>query len=248
MGQARDWSRGDLWMADDSKPDPNGEPPHTGISGAMLVLYGLMALCAVFTAMPELIRVARGWALNTNAYPCVAGPGDQVVLYSSTSISSVTKGLWNGRATARLVDAVDPARQAPLTATSNTDTWGDQITIGSKQSKSSTITPWVTVQLPNDANLSGKPVKVLVDLTVNYPLYQGGGWNPATSSHHIETDLKLGAPGAGATYRTAWYMGAFGGGLLMLILGLALVFVTGALRNRAHPTEIFVPEKPEIAE
>ena len=238
---------GDISMSNASKPDPNGTPPHTGLTGAMLMLYLLMGLCAVLAALPEIIRSVRGWPINSNVQPCVAGPGDHITVYFPSTISGSVKGLWTTAAiSARAVDVDDPVRQVPLQAESRKDSWGNTIQV--KGSASSTVTPWAKVQMPTDSAFAGKSVKVIVDLTVNFPMYRPpNSWDETQGTHHYEGVVKLGSPGAGSTYRSMWYIGLLGGGLGIAILGIILALVTSSLRHHAHPTEIFVPERPADA-
>jgi hypothetical protein len=58
---------------------------------------------------------------------------------------------------------------------------------------------------------------------------------------HRSVKLELASVGAGDTYETVWWAGSLGGVGLALVAALCLVGAAGALRKKAHPTQVFSP-------
>jgi hypothetical protein len=234
--------RGDLWIPPGSKAQPESEAPAFGWSPAHSVAYVLFGLGLLALVSPELLRVLHGWPTNGQWYPQVAGPGDEPYIYFDKKITSV-KGYWQGNARAEIVNAGELGlAAAPLSATSQQDKWGDSISIGSKESKTSTKTLWVRVALPANPQFEGKTLKIKMTLDVTYPKLMGNQWEQATEPPYTQTaEIRLGGDNAGSRYKAWWWGGFLGGALLLSVSSILLARLASGLCKLAQPTSIFVP-------
>lgn len=241
--------RGDLWIPPGSEARPEGEPPAFGWSSSHLVAYVLFGLGVLALVSPEMLRVLHGWPSNAGWYPQVIGPGDDPYVYFPNKITSV-KGYWNGTAMAEIVNAGElGVPSGPLRTDTKHDNWGETIQIGSKESKTSTKTLWVSVTLPSDAKLEGKTVKLKTTLTVVYPKLIGDKWDPATEGPFVQTsEIRLGGVNAGSRYKGWWWGGFLGGVVLLSVSSIMLARLSTGLRKLAEPTRIFTPGEPEEGE
>lgn len=233
--------RGDLWLPPGSRADPEAEMPVFGWSTAHTVAYVLFGLGILALASPELLRLMNGWAANPQWYPQVAGPGDQPYTYFPNKITSV-KGYWRGMGKAQVVNAAEVGLAAPeLRIETKQDNWGQSISIGSKESKTSTNTLWLRVLLPNDAQLEGKTLQLNMMLNVEYPELKGSTFEAVRQSYQHTAEVRLSSAGAGGRYKTWWWSGFLGGVLLITVSSNLLVRLSNDLRKLAHPTSIFAP-------
>jgi hypothetical protein len=195
------------------------------------------------------VRTLRGWKANPEWVPLVVGPGDEAYVYFPDKITSV-KGYWNAKPTVAVSNWRDLGLKGPqLKATSKTDSWGAQISVGSKESKTSTNALWLRLNVPPDAQLAGKTLDLDLALDVNYPeLAMGDKFAPRTSHARMRKSLALSGAGAGAEYRSWWWGGFLGGAFLLVVPSIALVRLSGNLRRRALPTNIFVPDTDQAQE
>ncbi len=233
--------RGDLWVPPGSKPAPEAEMPVFGWSTAHSVAYVLFGLGILALASPELLRLMNGWPASPNWYPQVAGPGDQPYTYFPNKITSV-KGYWRGVGKAVVANAAELGLINPdLRIETKQDNWGQSISIGSKESKTSTNTLWMRVLLPNDARLEGKTLKLKMALNVTYPKLNGKSFDEVSESYSHTAEIPLSSTGAGGRYRSWWWGGFLGGVVLITISSIMLVRLSNDLRKLANPTTIFSP-------
>jgi hypothetical protein len=235
---------GVLWVAPEKPPTPEAAPPATGLTWVGWALIGMMLVCVIGAAWPELLRGLRGWSSNSDWSPTVAGPGDEVYVYLPKKITSV-KGYWRGTPQVTIRCDEDPKLSGRIPSWTKDNSWGQSIQIGSKESTTSTTTLWVKTRLPSGENYAGKTLKVDVVMNVVYPLLIGNDHfqdTPDTASHSAE--LRLSAPGSGAAYRASWFGGVLGGGIAMAILGGMMALEAWSLCRLSLPTEVFVPERP----
>jgi hypothetical protein len=240
---------GDLWEGKPGAADAEGENPGSGWTSAHSTAYAVLVVALLALAAPILLRVVRGWPVNGSWYPEVVGPGDEAYVYFPTKITTV-KGYWKGRPHAQIANAAEFNLANPtLKATSQNDTWGEKISIGSKESKESTKSLWVRVVLPPNPELAGKTVDLDLKLDVEFPQLRGNEWFPATSQSEHRSSIQLASPGAGKAYKSAWWWGMCGGAALILFLSFWLARLADSFRHRALPTNVYVPgQEPEAVE
>ncbi len=237
--------RGDLWVPPDSKPTPEGEMPAFGWSTAHTVAYVLFGLGLLALASPELLRLVHGWPANPEWYPLVAGPGDQPYTYFPNKITSV-KGFWRGVGKAQVANAAEVGLASPdLRIETKQDNWGQSISIGSKESKTSTNTLWMRVLLPPDSKLEGKTLKLNMLLVVTYPKLNGDRFDEVSESYSHKAEIRLNSAGAGGQYKTWWWGGFLGGVVLISVASILIVRLSNDLCKLAHPTKVFTPGQVE---
>jgi len=247
LAQARVES-GDLWVPRNSNPNPAEVEAlaGSGWSPAHTVAYALLGLGLLAFLFPEALRVVRGWPQNKAWFPIVAGPGDEPYTYFPDKITSV-KGYWRGTPQVRVENYQELGLNSPtLRASSKSDNWSGTIRIGSKESKTGSHAPWVKVQLP--AGLEGKTVRLQMDLMVTYPELQGDKqYQDVNKAFQHTASIRLGSAKAGERYRYWWWGGMITGMLLLVVSGVLVSRLSSAMRQKALPTEIFVPGQEEQA-
>ncbi len=197
---------------------------------AALLLVGSVALAAA----PELMRSARGWPLNAEAYPPVVGPGDRTRIYMPTKISSI-KGYWRGQPNVLARPEDGQGIEVAVPATTNENSWSGTIYAKSTE-ESSSRTPWVELSVPNQADLAGKPVTFAIDLEVTYPVVMGNSmFSEQTSNLRHSVTLRMAPPGAGSTYRSFGWTGTLGGLAAVLVAGIMLMVAARSLERTANP-------------
>lgn len=240
--------RGDLWVPPGSKAEAVAEMPSFGWSTAHAVAYVMFGLGLLALVSPELLRLMHGWPANTAWYPQVAGPGDQPYVYFPNKITSV-KGYWRGLSKAQVVNAAEVGLPSTeLRTESKQDSWGNSISIGSKESKTSTNTLWVRVFLPNDPRLEGKTLKLKMALNVSYPKLNGNSFDEVSEPYSHTAEIRLSGAGAGSRYKAWWWGGFLGGVLLISISSIMLVRLSTGMCKLAQPTSIFAPGEGEAQE
>lgn len=237
--------RGDLWVPPGSKADPEAEMPVFGWSTAHTVAYVLFGLGLLALLSPELLRTLHGWPANPQWYPQVAGPGDQPYTYFPDKITSV-KGYWRGLGKAQVVNAAEVGLPASdLRLETKQDNWGQSISIGSKESKTSTNTLWLRVLLPIDPQLEGKTLKLHMVLNVVYPELKGISFDEVSQQFSHTVEIRLGGAGAGNRYKVWWWGGFLAGVMLVTVSSLLLVRLSSGMCKLAQPTSIFALGKNE---
>ncbi len=235
---------GEIWVPEESRPDPDAVPPSTATGMASYFVLLLMLGCVLSSLLAPMLSVVNHWPVNSSWVPNVAGPGDEAYVYFPNKIVSV-KGYWNGQASATATCKTEPALQVgKLTARTQTDVWPQTIQVDNKSSSTSTKALWVKVGIPGNSDLVGKTLTVQMSLAVRYPKLMDATHFDDNFSENFtySADLTLAKPGAGAVYRACWYAGVIGGGLAMIVLGAFLALIASTLRRKALPTEVFVPE------
>lgn len=212
------------------------------------LIYGLLAVCVLAAASPELARLASGWSLNEGWFPQVAGPGDEPYIWFPQKISSI-KGYWVGQSRAEVTNAAEVGlQQSGLPSCTNHTSWGDNIRAKSSE-KSSSSTLWVGVQIPKDPNLAGKTLNLRLHLTVKYPKLMGNNhFDEVQEEFSHSALLELSSANAGSQYRNLWWFGVGGGGAVTLLMGLSLIACAGRLRKDALPTNVYTVGEGEEEE
>ena len=219
--------KGELWVPQERQTSSEVDESATGSgwTAGHTTVYAMMLLGLLAFLSPEGIRAAVGWRTNPEWVPLVAGPGDAPYIYFPDQITSV-KGFWRGRAEVKVTNWKELGLKSPLLqASSKTDNWGNEIQIGSKESKTSTSTLWLRVQLPPDGGLEGKTLYLDLGLIVEFPELMGANqWHAATYEvRPRRKTLQLSSAGAGGEYRSWWWGGFLGGAFLLVVPSLALV-------------------------
>jgi hypothetical protein len=214
-------------------PAPWSKGP-TSVQWVVLVLLGLSTL-AIPSA--EYLRLAAGWPYNAHWSPGVVGPGDHTRFYLDGEIKSV-KGLWKGKATARVVNAEELglANVGQLATTTKNDSWGKIIFGKSTSSKSET--PWVGIIMPDRADFAEKELQIQIHLDTEFPADSKGGFVDDEKSFEQTTTVKLArTPAAGSTYQGLYFVMGIGGVVVNLLLGLWLGATGRAISKLALPSE-----------
>src|SRR5262249_29537012 len=173
-------------------------------------LLGLVATLALVSS--QLLRLSYDWPVNDGWYPKIVGPGDAITLQFSRRVQGTIEGLWTGTATARVANAAEVGMANPrLEAGTRQEDWGDRIR-APRHSKTVDSRPWVTVFIPNEAELSGKTLRIVAEIDATYPVYKERLYFETRDvGLSQESTVVLGTPGAGRLYMTAWWIGVMGG-------------------------------------
>ncbi len=217
--------------------------------GTSAIFLG-MVLAALVIPTAELVRLYEGWTWNPDWHPGVVGPGDEAWTRLSDSITSV-KGLWQGKATALVLNAADVGLANPvLPARTSNQTWGDKISVGKRDSKTSSFRPWAAITVPQADGLKGKTLRVRINLSVTYPALLGDNqFDIQTKDLKHTAELVLAGPAAGGTFVRLWWTVGLGGALLVLLFGGCLALQAHLLRSRALPTRLSpYDESPDSVE
>ena len=197
-----------------------------------LAVTGLLAVLA-----PSVIRSSQGWPFNSGSYPPVVGPGDSTCFYMRQSIKSL-KGYFRGmvRATARPADG---GPQFALAAKSSDADWGQTIQAKASE-KSQNVRLWVTLFIPDKADLAGKTINCDLNLAAQFPVTDptGSHFNIVHQEFQDSLTLELGPPHSGGAYRQAWWFGVIGGMTSFLIGGLLRISDARRLRKQGLPTSV----------
>ena len=228
-----------------------GRPVATGMvetaprSMVNRVTLGLVFLSVVLAAAPELLRMSRGWPLNDECYTPVVGPGDSTRVYLPQKITSI-KGYWRGTPRAALAGQGPGGTPLPVKATANENNWGTTISVKSSE-KNSSSTPWVNLELPDNASLAGKMVDCDINLDIQFP-EASGSTSFVTQSLNMKHSLKLALapPGAGTEYRTWWWRGTLAATGLLIVCGPVLIRAARGLQRQAPPTKTYALNAPPL--
>lgn len=137
-----------------------------------------------------------------------------------------------------------------LSCRSKASTWQQNITIGDKESTTSTGKMWAYVKFPDDPRLAGKPLDLEIEMTVLYPKLGSSNseyFNAYKNFSHRAT-VTLTPGKAGAAYLACWWFGVLAGCLLSIAGGITLPLASSAFRHKALPTDIFVPDENKLVE
>ncbi len=218
---------------------PRWSPMHRLAHFLMVAALGVLIL-------PEVVRTLRGWPLNPDWHPPVAGPGDETYCYLPDSINSV-KGYWHASAlvNATLADRPnEPAFQVP--AVSSTTTWGNNIRVKSRE-KNTSSRLWVTLHLPDRPDLAGQTLQLKIEMTAAFPAIMGANFVNQQATFQRTAELRLAPPKAGTEYNQLWWAGVLVGSGLVLAMSLGLVGAANALKRQAPATNVFAvhDEQPQ---
>jgi hypothetical protein len=230
--------KGDLWVPGKAKGE-SGEDPGSGVTGGHRMAYLLLVLSVLAFVASEGLRIVRGWPVNNNWHPSVAGPGDDPYIWFDDKINSV-KNYWRGQGVAHVLNAQEVGLPATLPIVTRNDNWGNTIRVKSSE-KNSRSTLWVRLPIPKQDSLAGKTLKLRLDLTVDYPAANGNRFDTRQGSFSKNTTLHLASAGAGHNYRTGWWVGVTSGLVLFLLASATLARLSDGFRKKALPTDIFVP-------
>jgi hypothetical protein len=215
--------------------DPSVKPIPTGAAGVVILVA-----CAVMM-LADGARLALGWPTNPNWNPHIAGPGDSPWIRFRNMEVDAVKGIWTAASQeAMVVNAQEVGLAEPSLKTfSRQESWGNNISVSSKESKRSSITPWCQIRVPNQPSLAGKTLKVRMRLTIAYPQLVGNTFQNAGGVVEHEADLVLAAPHAGGTYLMLWTAGALTGIAVIALLFFLLTRRAKGNRELAAPTRVY---------
>lgn len=211
------------------------------IGSLNLVSLAFVLAALVTVLMPVILSIVLGWPKNPAWAPEVVGPGDEACFYFRDQLTSC-KGMWNGSASAQVVNQDGGNALAGLSARTKNSHWGQRISGKSVSNTSNHMFAYVTI--PEQAELAGKTVTLSIATNVHYPLKEGRSFTDHSSSFSEQTTLRLASPGAGALYARLFW----GGHLIALaVLGIAWWLTSSAckqLKSNALPTLIIPLQTP----
>ena len=234
-GKLRLVAAGDELLAKDPPAAAGWRPP------GQFALHGVMFLALVFVPIGEMLRLIKGWQINSNCDPVVAGPGDSIRIQFPKRRITTVKGNWYGEGRAEILNADDLGVPTELRLASCHDSWGEQIKIEHEYDTHTVRYLWAQVELPDDPQLGGKIVQIKMDLDITHPKWKPGGFeNTKETATHTATVAVASERKAFSTYRTYFNFGGLGGSVLALIVSCLLTFPTIWVRSRALPSELYL--------
>ncbi len=249
LAQDREQRR-ELWAPEGKKGEGNGQPVGSGYNTGHTVGYVMLVAALLLFLAPTAYAFAVGAKLNPNWNSEILGPGDEGYVYFSQSITSV-KGYWNtqGPIVVNLVNSAELGLQGQpvnFQARANTSNWAGGISVSSKESKTSSPRLYAYVRLPNDERLIGKTLQLQISMNVQFPQLQGSNQFINVTNNFTHTaPLVVSASKAGSNFVGLWWIGFVAGLVLTLAGGMTLALASAAFREKALPTDIFVPGQDE---
>lgn len=196
----------------------NSIPRATSLVQQGAICVAVMGLCAMPAA--EITGLVSGWHSNRSAFPPVAGPGDNVILYWPQSIECL-KRKWKGTVDIQFTDDEQTLPPAPVKATCPSEDWGRFV--GGKGPRNTDITLWTQVTLPEDPGLSGKTIRMPSKISVVYPHSTGlFGFENREAEFATEFKFRLSPPKTAQTYFILWWGGLLVGGGMVVASGFVL--------------------------
>jgi len=235
-------AQGDLWVPYGLK-QKNGPPVGSGINLGHYLGYGLLLLAMLAFFAAGLYMLAIGRQGNAGWYPQVLGPGDEGYLYFDKRITCVD-GRWRGMVHVLPLNLRELALEGgiqSLKGRTREDNWGNTISVSSR-SKTSTISPYAYIRLPEDARLEGKTLDLQIDLTIVYPQLIGNNqYQERTERLSERHQIVLSSSRAGSTCIMLWWLGLVVGSICFTTGGILLPLASAAFAKQANPTEIYDP-------
>jgi hypothetical protein len=214
------------------------DPGGSRVPAFLIMLVGIAVL-----PIAEVVRLSSGWPRNSNCYPMVVGPGDQPTLYLPDKVESV-KGLWNARTAVTVMNAKELGLTDPRLESSSKDSKWGSIIFGKRVSAQESQM-WTKVKLPNAADLAGRTLQLRVNMDVAFPAKHGFHFEDEEKSFERAFELQLAAPHAGQTYRSLWWGGGLGGGIMVLVGSALLVIRARKTKKAALPSNAIPMEDAE---
>jgi hypothetical protein len=198
-----------------------------------LAVVALAGAIPVFLNQREILK-SRDVPTNPDLGSVIVAPGDTVQISFDTTLHSVN-GFWQGTPKAVLVNASELGVAPTLTAFGHNETWGDKLYAKNYEMRRPWV-PYAKVDIPKNAALEGKALRVRLTMTVNYPVTDGKIFHDETKTMTKDLAIQVGSTGEVREYWTAWGLAIGVGSLGNLTGGLALCLLGVTLRARAHPT------------
>lgn len=182
----------------------------------------------------EIVGLVSGWHSNRSAFPPVAGPGEDVVLYWPETLVCL-KGFWKGTTSVQFTDEQQTLPLSPVAAACSTEDWGQFV--GGRGTRNQETTIWTRITLPDDPGLSGKSIRLPAKISVTYPHSTGIiGFENREAEFANEFQFRLSSPKAAQTYFALWWGGlVLGGGLIALSAFLLRRHAMGLLSTSVYP-------------
>jgi hypothetical protein len=220
---------------------PSAVDHYFAIGSLNLVSLAFVLAALVTVLMPVILAIVLGWPKNPAWAPEVVGPGDEACFYFRDKLTSC-KGMWNGSASAQIVDAAGANLPAGFLARTKNSNWGQTISGKSVSNNANHMFAYVTI--PEQPDLANKTLTLAIATNVNFPFKEGRSFSDQNQSFAEQTTLRLASPGAGALYSRLFW----GGHLIALaVLGIAWWLTSSAcrqLKSSALPTLIFPLQTP----
>lgn len=217
---------------------PRAEWPKPDRRWLLLVVPGVLAVAS----LPVLL-LATGWVSNDRIRPEVCAPGDTVRVNFGTTIKSVG-ARWSGSSLTAVAEV--RGQTIPLVATTNRDTWGNQLMVR-KGDGNLPAHLWADIELPKDDGLVGQTIQVRLRMTVSSPYTVVGSGQFSTTGQDVsvERPITFSSPGAGT-----WYVAACSAavaGVLFVAAGGVLLCLAASGLRRLSPMVNLV-ERPQGTE
>jgi hypothetical protein len=221
----------------------NSIPRATSLTQQSAIVVAIMGLCVMPAA--EIMGLISGWHSNPSAFPPVAGPGDQVILYWPESLECL-KRKWKGIVEVQFTDEQQTLAPTPLKAICPSEDWGRFV--GGKGTRNTDITIWTQVTLPEDPSLSGKTIRMPSKISVVYPHSTGiFGFENREAEFATEFQFRLSSPQAAQKYLMIWWVGLLIGGGMVVVSGFVLRrYELNVLKTSMYPITLNVTKLEDI--
>jgi hypothetical protein len=226
-------ARGAVTVTRPSSPGADGGPAYrAGNRCVVVAALGVVAILLFQSAM--IYRVASGWHGNPGLHPMVCGPGDVVRVRFDDNVVTVGP-FWRGHVVAKLEDDSNSSPKT-ISAATNQEFWDPQ-QIKSKGNSSMPL--WADVTIPSEPKLAGTTGRLHLVMDVTFPKPAGPG-RFDTAEKHVEKmiDVKFADPGAGVSYREAYFNGALSACVVLLGLLGVLTVIAGLRADTPSPVTI----------
>jgi hypothetical protein len=194
----------------------------------------LFALAPVSVLTAEIVRTTQGWPANSNCYPPVVGPGDEVRIYFPQTVRSA-EGHWRATPTVEVQsEEIAGLPDAQVHATSANDQWGATISgSGNNPPTNKHVRLWMKVQIPDAPDLSNNRLPLQLKLKVSYPQLTGRyrEFKEVAEEYTHQTELQLGPTGkVGARFHSWVWLGLGVSAALCTFMGVWVARLTTAVK------------------
>jgi hypothetical protein len=171
------------------------------------------------------ISLLAGWPTSPNWSPELISPGDQPMMYLPMSVGLPKSVLGLCRVEGDV--CIENSAQLKLDIESikfgsPQESWNlDSLAVSGEPEVM--VKPWIRLQLPNDAALANKVLKLKMMLFVRHPAQAGPGQVEEREHTVIHTtELHVGPPMASSTYQSIWWASVLLGSGLILYVAVSL--------------------------
>lgn len=244
----REVAAGKVMVVEPGRGDGWQRPPrNVGIVHLLALLPILAAPAAFFYSKQQLGGTAAAPS-NPELSPSQIAPGDRVTYRIDNLTIQAVDNAWRGTPVVTVVNADVLGIDGRLAAEGSDRQWDKTLKVSFASFVNTKLVPTIAFTIPRDEKLSGKVLKVHVQLPIKYAYL--GGFNPealgartflddaTTISRNL--DVKL-VDIAGHRAQQEVLLIGLGGGLAAVVGGLALTLLALRLRRQALPSELLSP-------